>query len=86
MLSGGRKVEAMRTHGLSKSFVYDNLLTVCKAINNCPVFDLDYSINNWNLIQRAEEFYTKSTCVIFQYCCGAIDGLAIKIRVRSDDT
>ena len=48
MLSGGRKVEAMRTHGLSKSFVHDNLLTVCKAINNCPVFDLDYSINNWN--------------------------------------
>lgn len=36
MLSGGRYVEAMRTHGLSKSSVYKNLRRVVRAINRHP--------------------------------------------------
>ena len=33
ILAGGRETESLRTHGLSSTFVYDNLHEVVEAIN-----------------------------------------------------
>jgi hypothetical protein len=86
ILAGGRRTEAMRTHGIAESTVYKILHSFCKAVNECPVFDLNYNIDYYTLMKRAEEFYAKSFISLFKYCCGALDGLAIKVNVRSDDT
>jgi hypothetical protein len=85
-LAGGRRTEAMRTHRIAESTVYKILHSFCKAVNECPVFDLNYNIDYYTLMKRAEEFYAKSFISLFKYCCGALDGLAIKVNVRSDDT
>jgi hypothetical protein len=80
MLAGGRYVEAMRTHGFAKSTVYSNLHDVVAAINSCPQLDIRYDIQAASVSEMAEGFKGRSQCKVFEYCCGAIDGLAIKIK------
>lgn len=40
ILSGGRRIESMRTHGLSATFVNDNLHRVVDAIIACPDLEI----------------------------------------------
>jgi DDE superfamily endonuclease len=84
MLGGGRRIEAMRTHGLSMPTVYDNFHRVIDAINSHPALDIvcDNSISE--LQRRSLQFMERSTHELFKYCTGAIDGLAITIRAPSN--
>jgi hypothetical protein len=88
ILGGGRRIEAMRTHGVSRTSTYFILHQVCQAINSCPALALDTSNDISTLQRRAQGFKAKSTPGLFDYCCGAIDGLAIRIKVpgRSETT
>ena len=83
MLGGGRRIEAMRTHGLSMSTTYDNFDRVIKAINSHPALSIDCDMSLDGLRARANGFRDRSTHDLFQYCTGAIDGLAIHIRAPS---
>ena len=56
ILVGGRNIEAMRTHGLSKSVVYTNLHEVAKAINTHPSLEIKYDSSIAALEKRAKEF------------------------------
>ena len=47
MLGGGRRIEAMRTHGLSQPFAYQNFKRVVKAINRHPGFILIFIYNTF---------------------------------------
>jgi hypothetical protein len=40
MLGGGRRIEAMRTHGISQAFAYKNLHDVVTAINTHPALEI----------------------------------------------
>jgi hypothetical protein len=80
MLAGGRYVESMRTHGLAKSTVYSNLHDVVAAINSCPQLEIRYDVKSDKVSEMAEGFKSRSERKVFEYCCGAIDGLAIKIK------
>ena len=73
MLGGGRYVEAVRTHGISKPQSYTNLHRVIMAINSCPALDIKYNTDAANLRSIAEGFEELSTHKLFSYC------LAIKI-------
>lgn len=86
MLGGGRRLEAMRTHGLSMSTTYDNFDRVIKAINSHPALSIDCDMSNDGCRARAAGFMERSTHDIFRYCTGAIDGLAIHIRAPSRDS
>jgi hypothetical protein len=83
LLAGGRTMEAIRVHGLSESFVYANLHRVVEAINRCPQLNIVCDNSEDGLKKRANEFCEKSTHNIFEYCTGAIDGLAIQIIAPS---
>lgn len=83
MLGGGRRTEAMRTHGVSRSSCYAILHQVVSAINNCPALEINGRNDILSLQSRAAEFKKKSTHGLFEYCVGAIDGLAIRIAVPS---
>ena len=84
MLGGGRTIEAMRTHGMSMPTAYDNFHRVIDAINENPALEIvcDNSISA--LRTRSAQFMERSTHDIFQYCTGAIDGLAVHIRAPSN--
>lgn len=84
MLSGGRVTEVMRTHGVSKPFAYENLHRVVDAINACPQLKIEY--DKRKLETYAKGFEDRSFNNLFKYCCGAIDGLAIRICIRKRDT
>ena len=43
MLGGGRRIEAMRTHGLARSTVYENFKLVIRAINKHPALAINCS-------------------------------------------
>ena len=81
MLGGGRYIEAMRTHGLAKATVYKNLHDVVKIINDCVPLAVtaDYS-SRGSCAEYASGFQARSKHGLFEYCVGAIDGLAIHIR------
>jgi hypothetical protein len=83
LLAGGRTIEAMRTHGLSRAQVYKNFREVIKAINECPALAIQCDNSDEGLSKRAREFATLSKHSLFHYCVGAIDGLAISIRAPS---
>ena len=80
MLAGGRRMEAMRTHGISESQAYKNLHDVVTAINKHPNLAIDSGPNSGLLAERAADFRSKSSHELFSHCVGAIDGLAIQIR------
>jgi DDE superfamily endonuclease len=83
MLGGGRRLESMRTHGLSMSTTYDNFHRVIRAINSHPALEIRCDNSESGLQSRGEGFMERSSYDIFQYCTGAIDGLAIHIRCPS---
>ena len=60
MLGGGRRTEAMRTHGLSKTFVYDNFHKVVDAINSCPQLEIKSDNSMEGLRQAANKFKERS--------------------------
>ena len=83
ILAGGRRIESMRTHGLSQAFVYENLRKVVRAINNHPKLEIvcDTSLNSMKI--KAKNYAELGDHNLFRYCVGAIDGLAIKTRTPS---
>lgn len=84
MLGGGRNMEAMRTHGMSMATAYDNFHRVVEAINEHPALEIVCDNSIAALRTRSAQFMERSTHDIFQYCTGAIDGLAIHIRAPSN--
>ena len=80
ILAGGRRIEAMRTHGVSQSFTYYNLRSVVRAINSNPNLKIKCDTSSEALRTRASNFKALGDYDLFQYCVGAIDGLAIKTR------
>lgn len=85
ILSGGRIMESMRTHGMARTTVYNNFLRVVKAINDCPQLKIDCLNDLSSLEQRASQFESRSGHNLFQWCTGAIDGIAIKIKAPPCD-
>lgn len=83
ILSGGRCMESMRTHGVSKNTVYYNLQRFVNAVNSCEVLSLPTSYDLGTLQLRANEFKSRSSFGLFEFCVGAIDGLAIQIVAPS---
>jgi hypothetical protein len=83
MLAGGRRIEAMRTHGLSKTMAYDNLHAVVKAINSHAALAIVPNNSTSELKKRSSDFQMRSSHGLFKYCTGAVDGLAIHIRAPS---
>ena len=79
VLSGGRVMESMRTHGLSRSYCYDNLHSVVRAINKHPA-----AISTGNTAAycqiKADRIKKRSSYGIFKYCTGCIDGLALSLE------
>lgn len=84
MLGGGRRLEAMRTHGISMPTAYDNFHRVIEAINTHPALDIVCDNSLPELQRRSVHFMERSTHELFKYCTGAIDGLAIHIRAPSN--
>jgi DDE superfamily endonuclease len=76
-------MESMRTHGLAQATVYDNFHRVISAINSHPALAITCDNSITGLQSRAADFMERSSFDIFQYCTGAIDGLAIPIRCTS---
>jgi hypothetical protein len=66
ILSGGRALEAMRTHGLSKSFVYENLESVVTAIIDCPNLAVICDNSPLGLQERSQQFELKSQHSLFK--------------------
>lgn len=83
MLGGGRHMEAMRTHGVSQTFVYENLQKVVNAINDHPGLAITCSNKDVDILKRADAFAKKSSHKLFKFCVGSIGGLAITIRAPS---
>jgi DDE superfamily endonuclease len=83
ILAGGRRVESMRTHGLSQAFVYDNLRKIVKAINNNPRLAIVCDTSASSMILKSKNYGVLGDHNLFKYCVGAIDGLAIKTRTPS---
>lgn len=83
ILGGGRIMEAMRTHGLSHTVAYDNFHEVIEAINAHPNLCIEYPNTLSKLKEVAGGFCKRSTHRMFEFCVGAIDGLAIQIRAPS---
>eukprot|EP01040_Poterioochromonas_malhamensis_P004410 gene4410-4727_t len=79
VLGGGRITESMRTHRISASQAYSNLRRVVRAINQLPELAIVCSSDDNDLEIRAEKFKARSSHEMFEFCTGAIDGLAIKI-------
>ena len=70
-------MEAMRTHGLARSTVYSNLKKVVRGINSHPALAIQCDNSPAGLVERAAKFKCKNEAPLFEYCTGAIDGLAI---------
>jgi hypothetical protein len=84
MLSGGRYMESMRTHGMSKALAYANFHRFIDAVNSCEDLAIRFDNQPESLAIQASGFKARSTHELFEYCCGAIDGLAIKIKCPSN--
>ncbi|KAJ1430045.1 hypothetical protein B484DRAFT_396117 [Ochromonadaceae sp. CCMP2298] len=83
MLGGGRRIEAMRTHGISQAQAYTNLHRVVAAINQHPSLAIKCDNSLDALQQRGDGFNCRSLHRLFPYTTGAIDGLAIRIIAPS---
>lgn len=68
LLSGGRIMEAMRTHGLARSIGYRNLHRVIDAINAGPGLEIKYDNSIGAPSRRAEQFRQLSRVALFHYC------------------
>ena len=84
MLGGGRRLEAMRTHGMLMPTVYDNFHRVIEAINTHPALEIVFDNRSPELQRRSVHFMERSSHELFKYCTGAIDGLAIHVRAPSN--
>jgi hypothetical protein len=82
-LRGGRRLEAMRTHGLARSTVDRNFHTVIRAINDHPALKIECDMSIEAQKSRAQEFQKLSTQGFFKYTTGAVDGLALATRTPS---
>jgi len=81
ILGGGRVMESMRTHGLSRTTVYSNLKKVVRAINQHPNLAIKPPQTDAELLNTAREFSTLCDVPqLFKFCVGAIDGIAIPIE------
>jgi DDE superfamily endonuclease len=80
ILAGGRRMEAMRTHGVSQSFTYANLRSVVRAINKNPNLKIGCDSSMSGLRTAAANFNKLGDHDLFKYCVGAIYGLAIRTR------
>lgn len=80
ILGGGRPMESMRTHGLAKTTVYTNFVKFLDAVNTCHNLDIIYDYSYAGVAKYANDFKRRSTHEVFKHCCGAIDGIAIRIR------
>jgi hypothetical protein len=80
MLGGGRSIECMRTHGMSKPVVYTNLHEVVDAINSHPALAIECDNSPGGLQERADDFCKRSEHSLFKFCTAAVDGLAIHIK------
>ena len=80
MLAGGRDIEAMRTHGISSTFAYENLHRVVEAINSCPDLAILPGFEVPELEIKAKGFEDRSSKKLFRFMVGAMDGLAITIK------
>ena len=83
ILAGGRRIECMRTHGVSSPFVYENLRRVVRAINNHPGLAITCDTSANSMKAKAKSYFDLGDHDLFKYCVGAIDGLAIKTRTPS---
>lgn len=70
MLSGGRRIEAMRTHGIAQSTAYSNLRNVVRAINKHPSLAIHFDISPQGLSETAEDFKQKGDHRLFHNCVG----------------
>ena len=77
MLAGGRRIEAMRTHGLSEPGVYANFKRVVRAVNACPALAIEYDRTVEGLEARAAGFKKKVNHGLLKYCVDCIDGLSL---------
>ena len=84
MLGGGRRLGAMRTHGMSMPTVYDKFHRVIEAINTDPTLEIICDNRPPELQRHSAHFMERSSHELFKYCTGAIDGLAIHIRAPSN--
>ena len=73
-------MESMRTHGLAESTTYRIFKKVVKAINKHPALKIEFDTSADSLTMKADNFNKLGDHDLFQYCVGAIDGLAIKTR------
>lgn len=76
-LRGGRRIETMRTLGIAKSTAYENFKRVIRAINNHPLLQIQCDMSVDAQKERAAGFEALSTHKTFQFCTGAVDGLAL---------
>jgi hypothetical protein len=68
MLGGGRRIEAMRTHGVSSSFAYSNFHNVINAINTHPALAVECDNSLEGCKARAEVYQRRSDHDVFCYC------------------
>ena len=71
MFGGGRRIEAMRTHGMARSTVYENFRTVVRAINKHPALAIKCDNSLTALQGRARGFEMRSDHGLFKYCTGS---------------
>jgi len=63
MLAGGRRLESMRTHGISESLSYANFKKVVDAINDCPALAITCDNSPAGLRRRAAQFQQRSSMI-----------------------
>ena len=80
LLGGGRSIEVMRTHGVSKAMCFANFKRTIEIINSHPNLKIVCDNDIDSLKRRAKDFTKRSTHRLFKFCTAAIDGLAIRIR------
>jgi hypothetical protein len=83
MLGGARVMEPMRVQGLAKSTVYKIFRQFVRAVNQCPNFSVVFDTDVFTLKHKAAEFKKAGTHGLFDYCCGAIDGIFIRLECPS---
>ena len=67
MLGGGRRIEAMRTHGMARTTVYNNFRTVIRAINSHPSLTIKCDNSLTALVGRAKGFEMRSEHSLISY-------------------
>lgn len=68
-----------------KTTAYANFFKVIRAINDCPQLQIDCKNDRDSLELRASQFERISGHSLFQWCTGAVDGIAIRIIAPGRD-